>query len=112
MERLCLSSAWPPLESGLLDFVLTLTLCKHILVDVLVSSIDECTHDYVSCLSPHFFRAIAVSCVLTPEQSTVKATLLFDGVMWKFAAHPISSKDTLQKNLLMAYPTTQFSVIK
>ena len=29
----------------------------------------------------------------TPEHcSTVKATLLFDGVVWKYAAHPIGFK--------------------
>ena len=64
-------------------------------------------------VSPHTsFVLSPFRACFTPEQSTVKATLLFDGVMWKFAAHPINSKDMLQKNLLMAYPTTQFSVIK
>ena len=41
-------------------------------------------------LSP--FRAC-----FTPEQSTVKATLLFDGVVWKYAAHPIGFKNACDR---------------
>ena len=33
------------------------------------------TLEYVSCFSPHFFRALAASSYFTTEQSTVKASL-------------------------------------